>query len=121
MNAHRSTNRTLGCTAAALAAVAVMLAPAGPASSTPSEPNGPSLNRMEHEARRHLPEVRRDQARTLNTREHLPHAVTAPAVAGPAQPSSSDPCSVLLAQRWSELGHFSDGYETYLLGQPPCV
>lgn len=123
MSTTRTTRRTaVACTAAALVA-AGLVASGSQASSSPKAPAPPTLNRMEHEARRHLPEVRLEQAQILNPREHHAHAdvdETAPASSS-AEPTPTGPCAVRLAQAWSDLGHFSDGYESYLLHQPPCI
>jgi hypothetical protein len=59
----------------------------------------------------------------FNPREHVAHMDVDEFRDGrdPGQPlSSADACAARLAQAWRWLGHFSDGYESYLLRQPPC-
>lgn len=120
MSTTRTTHRTaVVFTAAALMAAGLVVS-GSQASSSPKEPAAPALNRMEHEARRHLPEVRREQARILNQREHLAHRDVVETVTANAGPTPTDPCAFRLAEAWRDLGHFSDGYESYLLRQPPC-
>ena len=53
-----------------------------------------------------------DSQQPQNPREHLAHRDVA---GGPA------PCAAALAQAWERLGHYSDGYERYLLTQAPCA
>jgi hypothetical protein len=82
-----------------------------------------ALDGREHEAHRYLTEARKEQERVLNPREHLAHrdVEKAPSGAGTGAPARSlDPCAVTLQRAWQRLGHFSDGYESYLLRQPPC-
>lgn len=73
-----------------------------------------NVNKLEHEAQRQLAVIRQQQRRNLNPNEHLAHA--------DPEPTSSDPraCRRTLAEAWERLGHYSDGYERYLLRQPPC-
>jgi len=47
-------------------------------------------------------------------------ALTEAAPATETPPVRPNPCSVRLEQAWRTLGHFSDGFERYLLHQPPC-
>lgn len=93
------------------------------ASPTTNDTGPPSLNRMEHEAHRSLYDTRREQAQTLNPYEHLGLRDVNEAARVNRLPVSTNRlnrCAVGLAQAWRDLGHFSDGYESYLLRQPPC-
>ena len=121
------THRTVTAAAAAtLLAASGLIAWADQANSAAELTRPETLNRMEHEAHRYLSEVRQEQARSLNPREHLAHrdlAGAEPATAANAASASTPtlgPCASTLARAWQQLGHFSDGYESYLLRQAPC-
>lgn len=62
-----------------------------------------SANRMDAEAHRYLIEL--GQARAISVASRTPPFT----------------CSETLAATWQRLGHFSDGYERYLLTRPPCA
>jgi hypothetical protein len=120
MNAHRRTAHRIIASAAGIVAAAGVLAAAGGNDSTSASEAAPRpWNRMEHEAHRSLAEARQEQARLLNPREHEGHRP--PLAAGVVPVDRIDPCTARLAQAWEELGHFSDGFETYLLKQAPCA
>jgi hypothetical protein len=121
MHTRRLSTRRTALVIAAAAAATGLVATASQASSSPTETSGPALNRMEHEALRYLSEAREEQAQVLNPREHLGLRDVEEGSAEAAAPTTRvDPCSARLAQAWQDLGHFSDGYESYLLRQPPC-
>lgn len=143
MTVNRSTtNRTVVVAATVLVSAAGLVAcgsqkdPASPRTVTSD------LNQMEHEAHRQLAEVRAEQALALNPREHLAHQsvdkgaaasvkvwssvkpgehLARKGASGATLSSSSAACSAALAQTWQRLGHYSDGYERYLLTQSPCA
>jgi hypothetical protein len=132
MNA-KTTTRTLTVAAVLVTATSFAFG----AGNAPAAQDGarPGLNRMEHEAHRYLGEIRKEQTRALNPREHLAHrdvdervtivkpgehlgrkpTTTASATVTPAA------CSAALANAWQRLGHYSDGYERYLLRHAPCA
>lgn len=60
------------------------------------------------------------RALAVNLREHLAHGEIATGDDVTA-PTTVDPRSIRLARAWIELGHFSDAYETHLLGQSSCA
>jgi hypothetical protein len=76
------------------------------------------VNPMEHAAHRYLAEAQQEQERVLNRREHLAQRDVINGAAGSIS-GGADPCSLRLARAWRALGHFSDGYETYLLHHSP--
>jgi hypothetical protein len=114
MNA-KTTTRTLAVAAVLVSATSFAFGAGQP----PAAKDGsrPGLNRMEHEAHRYLGEITKEQTRALNPREHLAHktTTTASATRTPAA------CSAVLANAWQRLGHYSDGYERYLLRHAPCA
>ena len=76
MNVSRKfTHRTITAVAV-LASAAGLVACGGQRDPSAEQQVRPGLNRMEHEAHRHLKEVRGEQARVLNQREHLAHRDT---------------------------------------------
>lgn len=85
-------------------ALTVGLAPAASAA-----PDTSPRDALEHEATRGLVVARQEQAQAFNPREHA--ARQGLATAG---------CTGVLAQAWSDLGHFSDGYESYLIRSGGC-
>lgn len=144
MTVNRSTiHRTVVVAATVLVSAAGLVAcgsqqdPASPRAVTSG------LNQMEHEAHRQLAEVRAEQALALNPREHLAHqsvdegtSASSVKVSSTVKPgehlarkgasgatlsSSQAACSAALAQAWQRLGHYSDGYERYLLTQSSCA
>jgi hypothetical protein len=70
------------------------------------------LNPLEHEAQRQLAEIREQQQRNINANEHRGLADV-----GTPRSASEDACRALLMRR---LTTHADGYERYLLRQPPC-
>lgn len=140
-----SIHRSAVILATAVLMAAALIASGAQASSSPKQTHTAALNRLEHAAHKHLSDTRRDQARALNPREH--QADRRQAETRQKQASATNPrehqahvadnehahvsgtivqttrmkaCSAALAQTWRDMGHFSDGYEAYLLGQPPC-
>lgn len=144
MNVNRSTTHRTVVVAATVLVSATGLVACG-SQQDPASPRTVTsgLNQMEHEAHRQLAQVRAEQALALNPREHLAHqgvdeGTSAPSVkvsstvkpgehlarkgASSATLSSSPAdCSVALAKAWQRLGHYSDGYERYLITQSPCA
>ena len=125
MNTRRLSTRTIAVFLAAAFFVAIVLVASGNrASSAPKDADEPALNRMEHQAQQYLSEAHEAYARALNQREHradqdVDESAPASGTVVPTPPALNA-CSARLAQAWRDLGHFSDGYETYLLRQPPC-
>jgi hypothetical protein len=117
-NTRNNARRTL--VALAVAVVTVTGGAAAYADLTSSHGSATSgLNRMEHEAYRQMAQIRQEQAAALNPNEHLAHRdVDEYAPVSPVM--HPDRCSAELARAWNRLGHYSDGYERYLLHQPPC-
>ena len=105
--------------AAAVAAVAAgaLVATGALASAVEPLPTR-TWNAMEHEARRSLAEAQQQQQRVLNPREHEAHR---PSPVGPAgRAVITGTCAELLGRAWVDLGHFSDGMETWMLTTPAC-
>jgi hypothetical protein len=109
--------RTAAITTIAAAVAAAALAGGAVASS--EQPSPPTWNALEHEARRSLAEAQQQQERVLNPREHEGHRPASEA--GPAgRAPIADTCADALAQAWEDLGHFSDGLETWMISTPVC-
>lgn len=109
--------RTAAVTVVAAAVVAGALATGAAASS--DQPSPPTWNASEHEARRSLVEAQERQEQILNPREHEGHRPAA-ATGRSGRAAIADPCTAALGQAWEDLGHFSDGMETWMLTTPPC-
>jgi|GEM_PF-6786965 len=109
--------RTLALAVAAPLAVAALVT--GASASTDEPPEETTWNTMEHEARRSLAEARQEQDRVLNPSEHEGYRPSPPD--GPAgRATIAGTCAEALSQAWEDLGHFSDGMETYMLGTSIC-
>ena len=109
--------RTTAVTALTAALVAGALTTGAAAS--PEQPSSPTWNASEHEARRSLVEAQDRQEQILNPREHEGHRPAA-ATGRSGRAAITDTCSGLLGQAWEDLGHFSDGMETWMLTTPAC-
>lgn len=119
MNARRGTVRrvVVASSAAGLATAGLLAVGVNAGSSASVAP--PSWSRMEHRAHQFAVDAQQEQARVLNPREHEGHRQAATSGTVPAT-DQVESCTDRLARAWAELGHFSDGYATYLLRQPPC-
>lgn len=63
--------------------------------------------------------VRENPPPTWNTREHEAHRpAPSPGPAGRAALTTA--CATALSQAWTDLGHFSDGMETWMLTTDTC-
>ena len=117
----RPTTRTTTAAAAvalSLSALTGLTACGGEAGAARTRTPGNDLvqhERLVHEARAQLLKAQQERQRNLDPNEHLArkglHAEPGP---------DRDACRAVLTRAWKRLGHYSDGYERYLLRQPPC-
>jgi hypothetical protein len=105
-----STRRPYRCTLV-LAAATLLGAVSSAHASAPPSPGPASATGLEHRASERGAQIRLAQQAVVNPAEHLGHR---------AATDAGQACSERLAEAWRGLGHFSDGYETYLLHRPPC-
>jgi hypothetical protein len=114
-----TTNPFLRVALTTLAAAVVAGALTTGAVASKVEPTPPTWNAQEHEARRSLAQGPEPQLWAGNPREHEGHR---PAAAAPpaGRAAVASTCGDALAQAWQDLGHFSDGMETWMLGTPTC-